>query len=173
MGRSKSRDEAPVDSGRKVGDEPREATYTPSGADPATLENLNPPASLDDDGTGAPLLNRVVTDGTAVASRTGGADKGPVADMEGVRPGAYDIFARSGAQQPGGGSHMEPSNKANADVKGVEKIQAMMSHMPSDSPDDHVIYGYAGYKITIGDLRAIAGIEAPPASEQADDDEEA
>lgn len=44
----------------------------------------------------------------------------------------------------------------NDDVTGVDKVVAILAIYPTDVHDDHVVYGYGGFRLTVGDLREIA-----------------
>jgi len=48
-----------------------------------------------------------------------------------------------------------PPKDPNVDLKGVAKIKALVKAIPSDTPDDTVMFGAAGIKVTVGDLKAV------------------
>jgi hypothetical protein len=60
----------------------------------------------------------------------------------------------SGAQRSPGQQQKRPLDH---DVKGVDKIKALVDILPEDTPEDHVYWGYGGYRVKHEDLLAIAG----------------
>lgn len=50
-------------------------------------------------------------------------------------------------QSPGSGGVVE--------LEGTAKIKAVVAALPKDTPDSHVMFGYGGHKVTVGDLKKV------------------
>ena len=63
--------------------------------------------------------------------------------------------AKPEASTPSTPKPAEPVKDPNVDLKGVAKIKALVKAIPTDTPDDTVMFGAAGIKVTVGDLKAV------------------
>ena len=41
------------------------------------------------------------------------------------------------------------------ELEGAAKIKAIVASFPPDTPDSHVMFGYGGHKVTVGDLKKV------------------
>ena len=63
-------------------------------------------------------------------------------------------MSKSNETNPGTGPQRKPLDH---DVKGLDKIRALVDAMPDSTPSDHVLWGYGGYRVKYEDLLEIAG----------------
>lgn len=52
----------------------------------------------------------------------------------------------------------EPAPQPAANNASLAKLRRLVSLIPRETPDDHVVWGAAGIKLTLGDLRSISRV---------------